>query len=244
VTCEPEKVTAFVDGALDVQETVRLELHVQACVECHAQADFERELRRRLSALRSPLPGELLEARVRRALSPPRRRPLMRWAAAAAAAVLVAVWAHGEPAVVATELAWDHGHCFGKETLPARVWTADPDYLAAWLAKEGTQSPSLPEAAAGMEMVGARHCTLPDRRVAHVYYTAGDQRLSVYVVPGWVRLDRARQVTRGDRTVRLLRSGDATIGLVSERPEAVEAFDRALTVRLVQELEKLAVAPQ
>jgi anti-sigma factor RsiW len=230
VTCEPEKVTAFVDGALDVQETLRIEVHVQGCGECQAQATFERDLRRRLSALRPPAPSDLLEARVRSAARPARSRPLVRWASAAAAAVLVAVWVHGEPAVVATQLAWDHGHCFGKQTLPAKVWTADPDYMGAWLAKEGTRAPVLPETAAGMEMVGARYCALMDRRVAHVYYTAGDQRISVFVVPGWVRLDRTLQMTRGRRTVRLLRAGEATVGLVGERPEAVEAFERALTI--------------
>lgn len=236
MTCEPEKVTAFVDGALDAQEKERLELHVQACVECRAQADFERGLRRRLSALRSPVPSDLLEARVRRAVHPPRSGRLVRWAVAAAAAVLLAVWAYGSPAIVATQLAWDHAHCFGKQTLPAKVWTADPDYMAAWLAEQGTQAPALPESAGGLEMVGARHCPLGDRRVAHIYYTGGDQRLSVFVVPGWVRLDRARQVTRGDKTVRLLRAGDATVGLVSERPEAVEAFERALTVTVAEKL--------
>jgi negative regulator of sigma E activity len=112
--------------------------------------------------------------------------------------------------------------------------------MAAWLLKEGTQAPALPEQAAGLEMVGGRYCSLMDRRVAHVYYTGGDQRLSVYVVPGWVRLDRPRQMTRGNTTVRLLRAGDATVGLVSERPEAVEAFERALTITVAEDRLKLA----
>ena len=106
--------------------------------------------------------------------------------------------------------------------------------MAAWLEKEGTAVPALPESAAGLEMVGARYCPLMDRRVAHVYYTGGDQRLSVFLVPGWVRLDRTRQMTRGDKTVRLLRAGDTTVGLVSERPEAVEAFERALTITVAE----------
>jgi anti-sigma factor RsiW len=236
VSCEAEKVTAFVDGALDAQEKERIDRHVQACGECRAQADGERDLRRRLSALRPPVPGDLLEARVRRALSPSRGGRWTRWAAPAAAAAVVIAWAHGAPAVVATQLAWDHGHCFGQQTLPAKIWTADPERMEAWLDHEGTAArPALPESAGGLEMVGGRHCPLMDRRVAHVYYTGGDQRLSVYVVPGWVRLDRAQGMRRGDKTVRLLRAGDATIGLVSERPEAVEAFERALTVTAAEE---------
>jgi anti-sigma factor RsiW len=230
VSCDPEKVTALVDGALDAAERERLEQHVQACGECRGQADFERGLRRRLSALRPPAPGELLEARVRRAVRPRTAGRVVRWASAAAACLVLGLWAHSAPSVVATQLAWDHSHCFGKPTLPARVWTADPDYMTAWLEREGTHAPTLPVGAAGLELVGARHCSLLDRRVAHLYYTGGPRRLSVYVVPGWVRLDRARQVTRGGRTVRLLHAGNATVGLVSEQPEAVEAFERALTI--------------
>jgi negative regulator of sigma E activity len=97
---------------------------------------------------------------------------------------------------------------------------------------------------AGLEMVGARYCPLADRRVAHLYYTGGDRRLSIYVVPGWVRLDRSQQVTRGDKTVRILRAGGATVGLVSEQPEAVEAFERALTVTMARQLESLLSADQ
>jgi anti-sigma factor RsiW len=230
VSCEPEKVTALVDGALDAQEQARLADHVEACGGCRAQADFERDLRRKLAVLRPPAPGDLLEARVRRSLRPAPPRRGLRWAAAAAAVLVLGLWAHSTPAVLATQLAWDHGRCFAKETLPAKVWTADADTMGAWLVGEGTRAPALPERVAGLDMVGGRYCPLMDRRVAHVYYTGGDQRLSVFVVPGWVRMGRARELKRGGRTVRLLRAGDATVGLVSEQPEAVEAFERALTV--------------
>ncbi len=245
MSCEPEKVTAYVDGALPPQERAQVEEHVLACSECHAQADFERDLRRRLSALRPPPPSEMLEARVQRRVRKERGGSwVRRYVPLAAALAILAVWAHGAPAVVATQLAWDHAHCFGKATLPAKMWTGDAERMASWLEHEGTHAPSLPERVAGLEMVGARYCPLADRRVAHLYYTGGDRRLSIYVVPGWVRLDRSQQVTRGDKTVRILRAGGATVGLVSEQPEAVEAFERALTVTMARQLESLLSADQ
>jgi anti-sigma factor RsiW len=235
VTCDAEKVTAFVDGALGAADREALELHLRECEPCRGQAEFERDLRRRLAALpRAPLP-DALEARVRAVLKPA-RRPSAVWRVlmpAAAVLALVAVWAHSAPGVLATQLAWDHDHCFGKPRLPAKVWTSSGDAMATWLENEGTASPVLPQGAAGLDMVGGRRCPILARRVGHVYYSSGDHRLSVYVVPGWVRLDRTRQDRRGDKTVRLLRVGGATVGIVSEEPGAVDAFERALTTTLV-----------
>jgi anti-sigma factor RsiW len=236
VSCPTEKVTAFVDGALEAPEQAQIEQHLLECGDCRAQADFERSLRGRLAALPRPALPETLEARVRAALRPARRRPAV-WRLllpAAAVLALLAVWGYGAPGVLATQLAWDHGHCFGKEKLPAAVWTGDGDHMASWLVAQGTATPVLPPRAGGLEMMGGRRCPLLGRRVGHVYYSSGEHRLSVFVVPGWVRLDRTRQARRGDRTVRLLRMGGATVGVVSEEPEAVEAFERALTTTMVQ----------
>lgn len=230
MSCEPEKVTALVDGALDAQEREAVEAHLQSCPTCQAQADFERELRRKLLALRAPEMPETLEARVRRGLRAGRSRPLVRWLLPVAAVLaLVAVWGYGAPSVVATELAWDHNHCFGKPRLPAKVWTSDPLTMEQWLDERMKSVPALPEQAGGLDLVGGRRCPVLGRRVGHVYYANEEQRLSVYVVPGWVRLDRTAQYTRGNRTVRLLHAGGATVGIVSENAEAVDAFERALT---------------
>lgn len=236
MSCEPEKVTAFVDGALDAMESARISAHVDSCGECGAQAAFERGLRRLLAVLPAPVLPEALEARVRRVVAPARRRsPLRRLLPVAAGVFALLLWAHSAPAVVATQLAWDHDHCFGRPRLPAKVWTADADTMIAWLESQGTRAPNLPERVGDLELVGGRHCPLGDRRVAHVYYTGGDHQLSVYVVPGWVRLGGSRQMTRGDKTVRLLRTGGITVGLVSEQAQAVEAFERALTITVAQQ---------
>ncbi|HET8646255.1 MAG TPA: zf-HC2 domain-containing protein [Vicinamibacteria bacterium] len=231
MTCEPEKVTGLVDGALDASERERVEAHVRECATCQAQAAFERDLGRRLRSLKAPEPPETLEARVRGELRPLRRGPSrLRWLLPVAAALAaVALWTHGAPAFVASELAWDHGHCFDKKLLPAKVWTNDAATMEQWLDERMGAVPSLPESAGGLDLIGGRRCPVLDRLLGHVYYASGEHRLSVYVVPGWVRMGRSVQFKRGDRTVRLLRAGGATVGLVSEQPEAVEAFERALT---------------
>jgi hypothetical protein len=51
-------------------------------------------------------------------------------------------------------------------------------------------------------------------------------------------------MTRGDKTVRLLRAGGVTVGLVSEQPQAVQAFERALTVTVAEDLEALLSASE
>jgi anti-sigma factor RsiW len=233
VSCQVERVTGYVDGALAPAEREIIERHLAECADCRAQAEFERDLRRRLAALPRPVVPEALQARVRAGLRPSRVSAWRVLLPMAAVLALLALWAHGAPGVLATQLAWDHDHCFGKPRLPAAVWTGDGDVMASWLESEGTATPVLPPRAGGLEMVGGRRCPILARRVGHVYYSSGQHRLSVFVVPGRVRLDRTRQTRRGDKTVRLLRLGGATVGVVSEQAEAVEAFERALTTTMV-----------
>lgn len=243
MSCAPEKVTGYVDGALPPDERVQVEEHLQGCAECRAQVDAERALRARLSSLPVPEPSATLAARVRRDLAAARRPSRLRWALPLAASLaLLAFWAHTAPSVLATQLAWDHDHCFGKKTLPAKVWTADPGFMATWLEQHGTEPPTLPEGAAGVELVGGRHCGVINRTLAHVYYTGGEHRLSLYVVPGWVRGGRSREMRRGDKTVRILHTGGVTVGLVSEQPEIVEAFERALTTTYAGSIVRTLVA--
>lgn len=230
MSCEPEKVTGLVDGALDAQERERIEAHLRDCTACQAQAEFERDLRRRLRALRAPDLPETLEARVRGGLRARRPRSTARWLLPLAAGLaLLAVWAYGSPGIVAAQLAWDHGHCFGKDKLPAKVWTSDARSMESWLDERMDNVPALPEQAGGLDLIGGRQCPVLGRRVGHVYYASDHDRLSVYLVPGWVRIDRSLQFKRGNKNVRLLRTAGATVGLVSEEAEALDAFESALT---------------
>jgi anti-sigma factor RsiW len=229
VTCNPELVTGYVDGALDEASRSEVEAHLPGCPACREQAEFERALRERLRALAPAEPRPALAADVRRRLRPRTLSASRILLATAAGLAVLFLWGRGAAPFVALELAMDHDHCFSKRVLPAQVWSDDPDQVAAWFARQGTEIPAVPTAAAGLELVGARYCPLIDRKVGHVYYSGGGRHLSVYAVPGSVRfphdfLDRPR-----GRVVRLLRVEGRTVALVGERPEDVAAFERALT---------------
>jgi anti-sigma factor RsiW len=229
VTCNPELVTGYVDGALDEAPRAAVEAHLRECLACRDQVESERALRQRLRALAGAEPRPTLAADVRRRL---KARPLSAsriLLATAAGLALMFLWGRGSASFVAWELAWDHGHCFSKRVLPAQVWSDDPERVAEWFARQGTEIPAVPAAAAGLELVGARYCLLVDRKVGHLYYAGRGRHLSVYAVPGSVRFARDFLDNPGRRVVRLLRIEGRTVGLVGERPEDVAAFERALT---------------
>lgn len=234
MSCDPERVTAYVDGALDAAQCPELQAHLASCPECRAQAEAERELRARLKALPAPTPAPELEARVRASLhARPRTRSWLLPLAAGLVALLA--WGRGATPFVAWELSRDHDHCFGKRRLPAEVWSSNPIHVAQWLEGRGTRVPAIPEAAGGLELVGARYCGLLDRRVAHLYYSNGERHLSLFLVPGPVR-DPSREMRPRGNYVRLLRVGGENVGIVSEEEESVEAFTRALSSTVAWDL--------
>ncbi|HVR70160.1 MAG TPA: zf-HC2 domain-containing protein [Vicinamibacteria bacterium] len=231
MTCDPEKVTAFVDEALPEDERKGVEAHLAECLSCREQADFETVLRARLRAL-APLevPAGLGRSVRRRLRSSSARRVIAAVALPAAAALALFVfWLRAAPPFVAWELARDHSSCFGRSRLPAKVWSGDPDRVSAWFDDDGFSIPVVPEKAGSAELLGARYCPLIDRSVAHLYYSGDDVNLSLFVVPGSVRMGASHQAEVLGQTVHLLRVGGTVVGVVSASEEAVEAAERALT---------------
>lgn len=229
MSCDPERVTGYVDGALDATAAAEMESHLASCPACREQAEFERGLRRRLRALAPLETPAHLESELRRRLGErPHRRAWVWTLPVAASLAIVFLWARGHAAVVAWELARDHDHCFGKAKLPAKIWSSDPQLVTQWFEKEGRLLPTVPESAHGLELVGGRFCPLIDRSVAHLYYTGEDDQLSLYVVPGPVRFEGVKIGTTRGHTVGLLRVGRKTVGLVGRDTEHVEAFRQAL----------------
>lgn len=231
MSCDPERITGCVDGALDDAARAAVEEHLASCPTCRDQVAAEREIRSRLRGLRSIQPREGFEDELRRRLA---KRPAggrARWLLPMAAGLtLLALWVRGAAPFVAFELARDHAHCFSFPRLPAEVWSGDPARVAAWFEGQGTRLPEIPAAAGGLELVGGRFCPLLDgSKVAHLYYVGEDRRLSVFVVGHGVRLSGSYSGAARGASVNLVRVGDATVGLVSERPGAVEAFRRAFT---------------
>jgi anti-sigma factor RsiW len=230
MSCDAERITGYVDGALDDAARSEVEAHLLECSACRDQIAAEGALRARLREMPAPEPRPGLDEDVRRRLrgaAPSRLRWLLPFAAGVAVAAL---WMRGAPNIVAWELARDHAHCFGMERLPAEVWSSSPERVASWFQTHGTALPPVPAEARGLELVGGRYCPLLDgSKVAHLYYTGRDRHLSLFVLAHDARFHELYTSSEGGHAVRLMRVGGSTLGLVSEHSEDVEAFRAALT---------------
>jgi len=227
VSCDPERVTGYVDGELAPDERAQLETHLPTCAACSAQVAEERSLRARLRSLPQPEPRPALEARLRQGLAPRGRSRLAAWLALAAVLLAGLAWSRGSATLVGVQLARDHRHCFSAHTLPAQIWSNQVDVLRAFFEKRGTRLPPLPSGAAGLELVGARFCGLLDRPIAHLYYSAESKRLSLFVVPEPVRLDGPYTLRALGQHVRLRRVAGQAVGLVADNEEDLAAFERS-----------------
>jgi anti-sigma factor (TIGR02949 family) len=239
MNCRPEQVTALVDGALDPTLRADLEAHVAGCPACAEQAAAERRVREALRKLpRVELPPEL-EVRVRRSLQRTRPRVWRVLLPMAAALLLSVLWLRGNAFVVSWELALDHGHCFGKQRLPAQVWGQDPERVRAWFTAQGTELPLLPESANGLDLVGGRFCPLADRKVAHLYYGNKERNLSLYVVPGPLRFGPEGVRQAGGRMIQFLHVGRTAVALVGEEREDLSEFQKKFHTTTARALQRL-----
>jgi anti-sigma factor RsiW len=232
-SCRPERVTGYVDGALEPEETARVAAHLESCPNCRAQAEAERALRESLRALPAPEPRAGFEAELRQ-LS--RRGSAVRLARVllplAAGLVVAVLWARGSPGAIAFELSRDHAHCFGMAPLPAQVVSGDPALVTAWFERQGTAMPTVPAQAAGLTLQGARYCPLLDlSSVAHLYYRDGARQLSLFVLSRGLRMGQSSRTTALGRDVRLLADGERTLAVVGERAADVDSFQAALLTR-------------
>jgi anti-sigma factor RsiW len=226
VSCDRERVTAFVDDVLEGAEQTLIETHVAECSSCRAQVAEERALRKGLKGLPAPELPFGLEQKVRKRLRRGHRFARVTRVVLPLAAVLVAaLWVRGYAPFVAWELSRDHEHCFGMDEVPAEVWASEPELVAGWFEERGRSVPLLPSSVAGTTLVGGRFCPLPDISFApHVYYASGKAQVSVFVVPHGVRMSGDYEGTSGGNAVALVRLGSDVMGVVSERPEEVDAF--------------------
>ena len=230
MSCQPEQVTAYVDGQLEPALRAELESHLATCEACSRQLTDERWLRGALRAVPSiDVPGGL-EARVREGMRKSRPRRWRVLLPLAAVLVLGLVWGRGSALLLSWELSLDHGHCFGKKVLPAQVWGQDPQHVRAWFAAQGTELPVVPESANGLRLVGGRFCPLLDRKVAHLYYADEKRNLSLYVVPGPLRFEHGRLSNAAGRMVQLLRVGGRPVALVGEEQEDLSSFRKKFEV--------------
>lgn len=229
MTCHGERITGYVDEVLDPAVRAEVEVHLTSCGVCQEQVAAERELRRRLRALPPVVPGDLLEARVRRRLARERLLGRARLALLAAGLVLGFVGLRGWPPLVAWEVARDHAHCFAAARLPAELWSGDPARVSAWIEAHGQQAPLVPGTAGGLELVGARFCPLlTGAQAPHLYYSAADGRhVSLFLVPHRVAMDARYERQASGEMVHLLRREGVVVALVGA-PADVAAVEGAL----------------
>jgi len=133
-------------------------------------------------------------------------------------------WGRGRPGLVAWELTWDHDRDFGRRQLPARVWSADPAEVGAWLESKGTVAPPLPAGTGDLELIGARYCALFDRIAAHAFYSDGRHNASVFVFSGPARFRNGWAGRARGRYVRFVRSAGRVVAVVGDRASDVEAL--------------------
>lgn len=231
MSCDPERITAYVDGAIAGGACAELEAHLTACPACSEQLAAERDLRARLRALPAVEPRPGFEGDLRRRL---RRagRSRVRWLLPVAAGFALGyVWIRGSAPFVAWEMARDHAHCFGMEKLPAAIESQDPEDIVAWFNKDHDSAwmPAIPSAVGPFEVVGARYCPFPGgSRAAHVYYVGSGRQVSLFVLTRRVRLQGTYSTTVRGRPVSLFRLAGATVGIVGERAGDCDAFERSL----------------
>jgi hypothetical protein len=243
LTCAPERITGYVDGALDAEERAATLAHLVDCADCRRQVEEERDLRERLRTLPPPEANDTLEAAVRKRLAPAISSRASWALPLAASLVLLVLWARGSAPFVAWELVRDHRHCFSLDRLPAKVWSDDPGVVAGFFSDQGTQVPIVPAAAAGLELVGARYCTLLDRRVAHLYYSRGERDTSIFVLRGPARLGDGYEGKIGGRTVLLFSSGGSLVGVVADRTEDALAFRQRFRTMTAASFPAAGMAP-
>ena len=233
MSCQPELVTGYVDGALAVDERERIAAHLRDCAECRAQADQERMIRARLRELPPPEPRPGLENDLRAGLRrrrPGRLRVLLPLAAAALA--IAVLWLRGSPAAVARVVVFDHVKCFRHERPPAHIFSHDASEVGSWFGNQGTSMPQLPARIAGLVLEGARYCPLLDgTSVAHVYYRDSHRHVSLFVIPRALRLETELTTNAFGRSVRLLGREDQTLAVVGESGDDVDKLSAALLTR-------------
>jgi anti-sigma factor RsiW len=256
MTCQEfeTRLAAYVDGELDVGDTVAGDAHAAACWRCASLARREREFRALLRRQpREVAPAEL-HARVRAEHRAERRRrilvprlvaPALAAAAAVAVTVLLPVWRQ-EPLLVPGLV--DKHIAYAQVERPAELPSSEPAEITEWFMRRGLRVTVPDYTPAGIRLVGARLAESHERRAAYLLYQKGMTLLSVFMVPvsgGDVDLPGTRASYRGQpymtwewkghRTVSWT-DGRTVFGLVSmlDYEALLECADRLRQERAAQ----------
>jgi len=155
------------------------------------------------------------------------RAGLLLLAAIALGTLGAAAWARGFPGFVSWQLARSHPHGQGGRS-GSRIWSSEPEVVAAWLERHGTPVPPLPSRAGSATLVGAHYCSLVDRVAAHVVYQGEEGGVSIFVLHGPLRAASGWSARVHGIDVRFVPAAGRVLAIVGEQPEDVRAAVKQL----------------
>jgi len=213
----------FVDGELDVADTLAATAHVRECAECGARVESERRFRELLRRQpREPAPSELratIRRRIRRSGRVAAVRPWL-LAPLVAAALLLGLLLPGSPPSLVSELVDKH-IAYAQIEQPAEFVSAERAAVEAWFSQRAGLRVTVSDySPSGIRLIGARIAEAEERKAAYVLYEKGRALLSVFMVPSSERAleARGRHVAyRGHDYVTFERKGYRTVSWADGR---------------------------
>ncbi len=210
----------YVDGELEVSETLAAEAHAAECVDCRSLAERERRFRQLLRRQpRESAPPEFraaINARLRQAERVAVIRPWLVVPAVAAAAMLILVlWPAIRPPVPLVSELVDKHIAYAQIEQPAEFVSSDRLAVEAWFRQRAALRVTVSDySPSGIRLVGARLADAGERKAAYILYEKGHTLLSVFMVPASARdaeLRGTRVSHRGHDYVTLERKGYRTV---------------------------------
>lgn len=205
----------YLDGELPVRATLEVAEHLASCAACAAREEQARAARAhlRLTAPRPEVPPALreritaaldrMDRTTLRATRLAGRRPFWLAAAAAAAAVLFAVWIGrpAGPAPLALELVAQH-MSVARLPEPVEFASSDAGAVAGWFQGRAPYRVAVPDySRSGIRLLGGRVTDLSDRRAAFIVYEKNRRTISLFTFPRYGEgFARATAVKRDGRT--------------------------------------------
>ena len=221
-----DQLYAFLDDALDIQMTLKIQAHLEACPTCLQRYQFVLNMRRLLreEAAAFMVPPQL-EARLRKLGRagrgwPKRLRPMLQPAVLVVAAVLLVLVPAGlflrfsPPADLVPRLVAHH-RAILHEQIPLSLRSSNPQQVITWLREQVPFFVDIPQASlAGFLPVGATTFALPEGTGVYVLYKRQGESLAYMVSIGKeTTLPAGKTVAIGSHTLSLHREGGYTIGL-------------------------------
>lgn len=249
-----DSLAAFVDGQVDADQQPRIEAHLAQCAACRAEANRQRELKKRLGRWGASAKGSVMPSHVwSNAVAEWDRRDnlrAMKWrfriilgSAFALLLTLGIVWARLEvpddfPVAFALS---DYHRALNAPPAPALA-AADADVAARWLRKRiGADVPALNLSLSDARLVGADVLQTTDGAVGRLLYVRRGRLLALYLSPGHTQF-RALQPRRMEERTFVISTDEKQAGLFGWQSNGI-GYGLALQ-QPIEEGESIAIDAQ